>query len=166
MSRKKKTMCSNAMFNLNEPIVTMSIDTDEMTIEDIHFNNNVESPLSNDNKEANQSLTPQAVKAVLADIWKNIDDGKIDLSYAVVGVTANGRQVYGYEELIRLLQCYGYPSLYAIVFVNNFQYAIDEDEKYKNDKTQNPIIMHTLQSWNIFNEVKKLKHLQPKKKNK
>ena len=120
MSRKKKTMCSNAMFNLNEPIVTMSIDTDERTIEVIHFNNNVESPLSNDNKEANQSLTPQAVKAVLADIWKNIDDGKIDLSYAVVGVTANGRQVYGYEELIRLLQCYGYPSLYAIVFVNNF----------------------------------------------
>lgn len=65
-------------------------------------------------------MTTEVVKTVLADIWKNINNGKIDLSYAIIGVTANGRQVYGYEELLRLLQAYGYPILYAVVFVNNF----------------------------------------------
>ena len=165
MSRKRKTDVEIS-FDMSKPLATMSIDTDEMTIDNLELNNNVDSPLSQDNKDTNQILTAEVIKTVLADIWKNIDNGKIDLSYAVIGVTANGRQVYGYEELLRLLQAYGYPSLYAVVFVNNFQYAIDEDEKYKNDKTQSPLIMHTIQGWTIFSKIKKLKHLNIKNKKK
>ena len=98
MSRKRKTDVEIS-FDMSKPLATMSIDTDEMIIDNLELNNNVDSPLSQDNKDTNQILTAEVVKTVLADIWKNIDNGKIDLSYAVIGVTANGRQVYGYEEL-------------------------------------------------------------------
>ena len=170
IDKKNHNSKSNAkepvvQFNINEPVMTMLIDGNNMTIDSMQFNNTVVQPFDKA-KKIDQDLPVDFVKQQVKDIWDNIDNGKIKLSYAVVGVTFNGRQVYSYDALIDLLSSYGYQIQSIVQFLNSFQTAIDQEELEKSDKVQCPVIMYSVQHWNIFNEVKPFKHLSKKRSTK
>ena len=170
IDKKNKNSKSNTkepvvQFNINEPVMTMLIDGNNMTVDSIQFNNTVVQPFDKA-KKIDQDLPVDFVKQQVKDIWDNIDNGKIKLSYAVVGVTFNGRQVYSYDALIDLLSSYGYQIQSIVQFLNSFQTAIDQEELEKSDKVQCPVIMYSVQHWNIFNEVKPFKHLSKKRSTK
>ena len=98
IDKKNKNSKSNTkepvvQFNINEPVMTMLIDGNNMTVDSMQFNNTVVQPFDKA-KKIDQDLPDDFVKQQVKDIWDNIDNGKIKLSYAVVGVTFNGRQVY------------------------------------------------------------------------
>ena len=163
IDKKNKSGTSSAkepvvQFKINEPVMTMLIDGNNMTVDAMQFNSAIAQPFDKA-KKIDQDLSADFVNQQVEDIWDNIDNGKIKLSYAVIGVTFNGRQVYSYDVLIDLLTSYGYQIQSVVEFLKSFQTAIDQEELEKSDKVQCPVIMYSVQHWNIFNEVKPLKHL-------
>ena len=92
---------------LNEPVMTMVIDGNTMSVDAMQFNNAVAQPLDKA-KKIKQDLPAEFIKKQVEDIWSQVEKNKVKLSYAVVGVTSNGRQVYSYDALIDLLTSYGY----------------------------------------------------------
>lgn len=67
-------------------------------------------------------------------IWKNLALGKIDLSYAEVGYTMNGRQILDHDLLTTLLTMYGFHIDDALHFIDDLVINSEGDDS-------SPIIM-------------------------
>lgn len=53
-------------------------------------------------------------------IWKNIGNGKIDISYACIGYSLDGRPVLNHNNLLDMLVKYGYKYEDAVGFINDY----------------------------------------------
>ena len=79
-------------------------------------------------------------------IWKNLGLGKIDISYACIGYTLDGRPVLSQDELISLLINYGFTMLAIMPFIDDFA-----QQAKQNDKS--PIIMYSVNTAKIMTEI-------------
>lgn len=82
-------------------------------------------------------------------IWKNIGLGKIDISYACVGYTLNGRPVLEYGLFIDMLVNYGFNVDDAICFIDEFSDIASKDNA-------SPVVMTDGRRAKIMTEVKPL----------
>ena len=85
-----------------------------------------------------RSILSWAIKhnAEVEKIWKCFAMGKIDVSYARVGFTYNGRAVLDYSAFIDLLLNYGFKIEDVLTFIDEFA-DISENE----DNTNLPVLM-------------------------
>lgn len=72
--------------------------------------------------------TAEYARNCLDHIWKNIELGNIDLSYAVVGHDLHtGKPMYEYDLIMTLLSTYGYTSGISTLFVDEFMLTESPD---------------------------------------
>lgn len=83
-------------------------------------------------------------------IWKYLSLGKIDLSYASIGQTVDGRAILDYDILINMLMTYGLYIDDALAFIDDFV----EQSK---DADESPIIMMNRYTTTIAQEIEPLK---------
>lgn len=82
-------------------------------------------------------------------IWKNLAIGRIDLSFACVGYTLDGRLVLDHNNVIDMLIGYGFKP-------NDIFDFIDDYEKSSAKDSNAPIIMTNINSARISTEIEPL----------
>lgn len=94
----------------------------------------------------------ELVRKQVDDIWRRLDTGEIDLSYACTHVTYNEyKPVYDADALIALLLNYGYRIDSAPAFIDQF---MKSDAK--------PIVIMSEQKASIYTDVNPLKDVPGK----
>ena len=97
---------------------------------------------------ANKKANKKTVDSQELDlIWKNLGIGKIDISYACVGYTIDGKPVLNQDELISLLINYGFTMPTIMAFIDDFALHSKQDDNA-------PVIMYTVNTAKIMTEVK------------
>lgn len=94
----------------------------------------------------NEDTVPAADKKAVDDIWKHLGLGHIDLSYACVGYSMDGRPVLNHDELVSLLVNYGFSIQAVLAFIEDFAANSNED--------MSPIVMYTANTSAIMTEIK------------
>lgn len=79
-------------------------------------------------------------------MWKSLGLGKIDLSYACIGYTHDGRMVLNQDELVSLLINYGFMIQDVMSFIDDFAVQSAKDSK-------GPIVMYTVNTAAIMNDI-------------
>ena len=82
-------------------------------------------------------------------MWKYMSMGKIDISYACVGYSYDGRPILDYNAFIDLLINYGFKIEDVLVFIDDFASCTENDDKA-------PIIMTSVNMSRIMTEIKKI----------
>lgn len=78
-----------------------------------------QSELDNDNKK--KPAKPKKLEASSVDsIWKNMGNGKIDISYACIGYSMDGRPILNHNDLLDMLVKYGYRYEDAVGFIEDY----------------------------------------------
>ena len=80
-------------------------------------------------------------------IWKNLGLGKIDISYACVGYTLDGRPVLSQDYFIDLLVNYGFNMSAIMLFIDDFAKHAKKDDI-------SPIVMYSMNTARIMTEIK------------
>ena len=80
-------------------------------------------------------------------IWKNLGLGKIDISYACIGYTLDGRPVLSHDEFVNLLVNYGFNIQAIILFIDDFAKHAEKDDT-------SPIVMYSVNTASIMTEIK------------
>lgn len=106
------------------------------------FSHNKEDDMAKKAKKDSSSSEASSVES----IWKNIGIGKIDISYACVGYTMDGRPVLDHSQFVDLLINYGYLVTDALKF-------IDEFSSYSSKEKTSPIIMININVSRICTEI-------------
>lgn len=88
--------------------------------------------------------------AEVEKIWKCFAMGKIDVSYARVGFTYNGRAVLDYSAFIDLLINYGFKIEDVLTFIDEFA------DIGENEDINSPIVMMNANVSRIMAEVEPL----------
>lgn len=102
------------------------------------------------NKGKNEDvIKPSHQSSTLETMWKFMGMGKIDISYACVGYTFDGRPVLNYAEFTDLLINYGFDINDVLAFIDDFVECAKSDEK-------GPIVMTTVNSSRIMTEIEPL----------
>ena len=94
----------------------------------------------------NEDTVPAADKKAVDDIWKHLGLGHIDLSYACVGYSMDGRPILNHDELVSLLVNYGFSIQDVLAFIEDFATNATED--------MSPIVMYTANTSAIMTEIK------------
>lgn len=82
-------------------------------------------------------------------IWKHLDNGSIDLKYAIVGYGFNGRPILDHDIFVNLLINYGFTIGPILDFIDDFNEVSIEDEDF-------PMVMVNSHMTTIYNEVEHL----------
>lgn len=94
------------------------------------------------------------------DIWEQLGEENIDLSYASVGyVMTSGRMILDNDLLVSLLINYGYQISEILKFIDEFNEMGKEDDKI-------PLVAVSSHMDRIYSEVEKLPHLIEPSENK
>lgn len=94
------------------------------------------------------------------DIWEQLGEENIDLSYASVGyVMTSGRMILDNDLLVSLLINYGYQINVVLKFIDEFNEMGKEDDKI-------PLVVVSSHMDHIYSEVEKLPHLIEPSENK
>ena len=80
------------------------------------------------------------------DIWKNLQSGKIDISYALAGYSYDGHPILNQDELVSLLINYGFSIQAVMPFIDEFAECAKDDPN-------GPIVMYSANSTRIVTEV-------------
>ena len=117
---------------------------------------------ADENEESQSSMTPanDAAESVSSsesesrpdvdEIWKQLGKKRIELSYACVGYTLDGRPILNYDDFMNLLVSYGFECSSATAFIDDFAENAQEDG-------QSPIVMISGNSCKIMNDITPLK---------
>lgn len=89
------------------------------------------------------------MQVVVEDIWKNLECGKIELGYAIVGYSCNGRPVVDHDVLVTLLINYGYKIDHILAFIDDFNAVSEDDSGF-------PMIVVNSSVSRIYEEVEPL----------
>lgn len=84
------------------------------------------------------------------EIWKALEAGRVDISYACAGYTLDGRVVIDQADFMSLLAAYGFN-------VNTIALFVDDFVKQTKDVKTAPILMCGINSAKILTEVVPLK---------
>ena len=97
-----------------------------------------------------QSKKDKANKNV-DSMWKYMSMGKIDISYACVGYSYDGRPILDYTAFIDLLVNYGFKIEDVLIFIDDFASCTEKDDKA-------PIVMTNINTSRIMTEINPLKN--------
>lgn len=150
-----KNKYPNAMAILKVSLPNMSIEnvynfTEITGIDDAMKNEKKENPI-------NDTTTNNEVDI----IWKNLNNGKIDITYACVGYSMDGRPVLNQDEFTHLLIQYGFSMPGIFAFYDDF---MEVNSKVPNSDA--PIFMHTVNNARIISEVKPIMNRKRHKRDK
>lgn len=123
-------------------LAKLKVSLKDMSIENIGLTDNGESEMA-----ARKSSKNASSNAEVDLIWKNLGLGKIDISYACVGYTLNGRPVLSQDELINLLVNYGFNIQAIMLFIDDFAKNAEKDDT-------SPIVMYSVNTARIMTEIK------------
>lgn len=123
-------------------LAKLRVSLKDMSIEHVGLTDNGESEMA-----ARKSSKNATNNAEVDLIWKNLGLGKIDISYACVGYTLDGRPVLSQDELINLLVNYGFNIQAIMLFIDDFA-------KYAEKDDTSPIVMYSVNTARIMTEVK------------
>ena len=101
------------------------------------------------NKKSNEAFENKPHNPNIDLIWKYMSLGKIDISYACVGYTYDGRPVLDHSAFVDLLVNYGFA-------VNDTVQFIDEFVNCAKDNDTSPIVMTNINVARITTEIKPL----------
>lgn len=123
-------------------LAKLKVSLKDMSIENIGLTDNGENEMA-----ARKSSKNASSNAEVDLIWKNLGLGKIDISYACVGYTLNGRPVLSQDELINLLVNYGFNIQAIMLFIDDFAKNAEKDDT-------SPIVMYSVNTARIMTEIK------------
>ena len=123
-------------------LAKLKVSLKDMSIEHVGLTDNGESEMAA--KKSSKNTTSNAEVDL---IWKNLGLGKIDISYACVGYTLNGRPVLSQDELINLLVNYGFNIQAIMLFIDDFAKNAEKDDT-------SPIVMYSVNTARIMTEIK------------
>ena len=92
------------------------------------------------------SLEQDADKKAVDAIWKHLGLGHIDISYACIGYSMDGRPILNHDELVSLLVNYGFNIQDVLPFIDDFASHSAEDNK-------SPIVMYTANTSAIMTSI-------------
>ena len=123
-------------------LAKLKVSMKDISIENIGLTDNGENEMA-----ARKSSKNASSNAEVDLIWKNLGLGKIDISYACVGYTLNGRPVLSQDELINLLVNYGFNIQAIMLFIDDFAKNAEKDDT-------SPIVMYSVNTARIMTEIK------------
>lgn len=123
-------------------LAKLKVSMKDMSIEHVGLTGNGESEMA-----AKKSGKNVSSNAEVDMIWKNLGLGKIDMSYACVGYTLDGRPVLSQDELISLLISYGFNMPAIMLFIDDFAKHAEKDGT-------SPIVMYSVNTARIMTEIK------------
>ena len=123
-------------------LAKLKVSLKDMSIEHVGLTGNGESEMA-----AKKSIKNASRNAEVDLIWKNLGLGKIDMSYACVGYTLDGRPVLSQDELISLLISYGFNMPAIMLFIDDFAKHAEKDGT-------SPIVMYSVNTARIMTEIK------------
>ena len=102
-------------------------------------------------KNSNKSINADDVhsnidKKAIDDIWKHLGLGHIDISYACVGYSMDGRPILNHDELVNLLINYGFNVKDVLPFIDDFA-------SHSNSDSKSPIVMFTANTSAIMTNI-------------
>lgn len=85
-------------------------------------------------------------RKAIDDIWKHMGLGHIDISYACVGYSMDGRPILNHDEFVNLLINYGFAVKDALQFIDDFAEHSIQDSK-------SPIVMFSANTSAIMTNI-------------
>ena len=85
-------------------------------------------------------------RKTIDDIWRHLGLGDINISYACIGYTLDGRPVLNYDEFANLLVTYGFNINDVVAFIEDFASHSLKDNNA-------PIVMFTSNSSAIMTNI-------------
>lgn len=101
------------------------------------------------NKTSTRKYKNSNSNLAVDSIWKYMSSGKIDISYACVGYSYDGRPILDYTALVDLLVNYGFSVEDSLSFIDDFASCAYEDKNA-------PIVMTNINTARIMTEIKKI----------
>ena len=123
-------------------LAKLKVSLKDMSIEHVGLTDNGESEMA-----AKKSSKNTSSNAEVDLIWKNLGLGKIDISYACVGYTLDGRPVLSQDYFIDLLINYGFNIQAIMLFIDDFAKNAEKDDT-------SPIVMYSVNTARIMTEIK------------
>lgn len=106
-----------------------------------------ESKRKSKSKDKNQTNESQNVDQKAIDaIWKHLGLGHIDISYACIGYSMDGRPILNHDEFVNLLINYGFKIQDILPFIDDFASHSENDKK-------SPIVMFTANESAIMTSI-------------
>lgn len=124
-------------------LAKLKVSIKDMSIENIGF---TQEGLDMASKK-NSKTTSKSNNSEVNLIWKNLELGNINISYACVGYALDGRPILLQDELISLLINYGFSLKAVMAFIDDFSKQTKKD-------TKAPIIMYSANTAKIMTEIK------------
>lgn len=84
---------------------------------------------------------------MVAAMWKKMASGAIDISYACVGYTTDGKPVLSHEDLVSLLINYGFTINDVLEFLDEFA------EEAAALDGQSPVVMYSVNTTKIASDI-------------
>lgn len=97
-------------------------------------------------KEDSRKISKSSSKGV-DKIWKHMGLGHIDISYACIGYSLDGRPIINHDDFVNLLMNYGFLMQDILPFIDDFATHSTEDKN-------SPIVMFTANSAAIMSSIK------------
>ena len=123
-------------------LAKLKVSLKDMSVEHVGLTGNGESEMA-----AKKSSKNATSNAEVDFIWKNLGLGKIDISYACVGYTLDGRPVLSHDEFVNLLVNYGFNIQAIMLFIDDFAKHAEKDDT-------SPIVMYSVNTARIMTEIK------------
>lgn len=92
------------------------------------------------------SVQQNVDQKAIDDIWKHLGLGHIDISYACVGYSMDGRPILNHDEFVNLLINYGFKVTDVVPFIEEFAKHGEKDNK-------SPIVMFTANTSAIMTSI-------------
>ena len=99
-----------------------------------------------DDKNSTKQVDQNVDKKAIDDIWKHMGLGHIDISYACVGYSMDGRPILNHDEFVNLLINYGFKIQDVLPFIDDFAEHSTKDDK-------SPIVMFTANTSAIMTNI-------------
>jgi hypothetical protein len=146
----------------NNKLARINISVDDQSITNVELNNDnadnivlQDKPLPiNENEYIKETAMSHGVKLTpgTEKIWKYVALGKINMLYAQIGTSMDGRPILDHDLLSTVLVTYGFDIDNAIDFINDFA------ENSKDDNSA-PIIMINSHMSDIMEMVEPIEHI-------
>ena len=139
--------CTNELGRIHVSVSSMSIVPVEVVESRIGDAMAKESKHKRSKKTDESSTSMQnADKKAIDDIWKHLGLGHIDISYACVGYSMDGRPILNHDEFVNLLINYGFKIQDVLPFIDDFASHTYDDKK-------SPIVMFTSNTSAIMTSI-------------
>lgn len=129
-----------------ESMTIVPVEVQEEMIGDIMAKERKRSKTSKDSSSSEDISKQDVDKKAVDAIWKHLGLGHIDISYACVGYSMDGRPILNHSEFVDLLVTYGFNIQDVLPFIEDFASHSVNDNK-------SPIVMYTANTSAIMTSI-------------